>query len=293
MGPHDPGGATGFDLEAGRFVIPDDYFGTPVKVAQRNAIPVFGTGLFEFVSNATILANADPLDQDGDGISGRANYDFGDLGRFGVKAQANNVERFTRPPLMFQMGITSDPFTGSAGTVSLSSAPQGTSNPDRPTLDRDPVPDPEISASDLGDLIAYTRFLAPPARRPFDAEATRGQALFGQIGCTSCHIPSLTSSLGEVEAYTDLLLHDMGPALADGLQFGSPITGNQPSTGNEFRTQPLWGVSLHPPFLHDGRAETLFEAVDAHGGEAQASRDAFAALSASDQQAVITFLEHL
>jgi CxxC motif-containing protein (DUF1111 family) len=99
FGPHDLGGSTQFDLEVGRFVIPPDYFGNPVVVAQRNAIPIFGTGLFEFVNNGTILANTDPNDANGDGISGRANFDFGDLGRFGVKAQSNNIERFTRPPL--------------------------------------------------------------------------------------------------------------------------------------------------------------------------------------------------
>ena len=293
FGPHGIGGASAFDLEAGRFVIPNDYFGNPVVVAQRNAIPIFGTGLFEFVSNATILANADPFDADGDGISGRPNYDFGDLGRFGVKAQSNNVERFTRPPLNNQMGITSDPFLGSGGTISLSSsAAQGTADPDLPFTDNDPVPDPELSSADLGDLIAFARFLAPPAKLPFDPSATAGEALFAQVGCTDCHVPSLPSSRGPVEAYTDLLLHDMGPALADGLQFGAPSPGSA-SSADEFRTQPLWGVSLHAPFLHDGRAETLDEAVTLHGGEAQASRDAYLALSPTAQQNLIRFLEHL
>jgi CxxC motif-containing protein (DUF1111 family) len=293
FGPHGVGGATSFDLEAGRFVIPGDYFGQPVTVAQRNAIPIFGTGLFEFVSNATILANADPFDADGDGISGRANFDFGDLGRFGVKAQSNNIERFTRPPLINQMGITTDPFLGSAGAISLSSAAaQATGDPDLPTLDADPVPDPELSVADLGDLIAFSRFLAPPQRLPFDPQAREGEQLFASIGCTACHVPSLASSRGPVEAHTDLLLHDMGPGLADGLQFGNPSPGPL-SNATEFRTQPLWGVSLHAPFLHDGRAKTLFEAVDLHGGEAQKSRDAFVALPVGEQRAVLSFLEHL
>ena len=293
FGPHDLGGSTQFDLEVGRFVIPSDYFGNPVVVAQRNAIPIFGTGLFEFVNNGTILANTDPNDSNGDGISGRANFDFGDLGRFGVKAQSNNIERFTRPPLRNQMGITTDPFLGSAGAVTLASvAVQGTADPDVPLTDMDPVPDPEMSHSELGDLISFSRFLAPPPKIPFDSAATRGEALFSSIGCTACHIPSLPSSKGPVEAYTDLLLHDMGPVLADHLQFGAPSPGPA-SSGSEFRTQPLWGVALHAPFLHDGRAETLFDAVELHGGEAQASRDLFMALSASEQQDLISFLEHL
>ena len=142
FGPHDLGGSLNFSLQAGRLVIPPDYFGAPVVVGQRNAISVFGTGLFEFVSNATILANEDPFDANGDGISGRGNYDFGDLGRLGLKAQSNNIERFTRPPLRNQMGITTNPFLGSAGTVSLASAAvQGTSNPNtrRRTRTRSPT----------------------------------------------------------------------------------------------------------------------------------------------------------
>jgi CxxC motif-containing protein (DUF1111 family) len=290
-GPHTPG-AAGFTLEQGRFDIPATYFGTPVVVAQRNAIPLFGVGLFEFIDNQTILLNADPFDLDNDGISGRANYDFGDLGRFGVKAQSNNIERFTRPPLFNQMGVTSDPFLGSAGTISLSSAAQGTTDPDAPITDLDGVPDPEMTVTDLGDLIAFSRFLAPPPRLPFSDAAMKGEALFAQIGCVGCHLPTLNSTLGPVEAHTDLLLHDMGLGLADNLQFGAPSPGG-PSTATEFRTQPLWGVSLHAPFLHDGRAATLAEAIDAHGGEAQASRDKFTTLSPKEQAELITFLEHL
>lgn len=288
-----PGGSRTFTLQVGRHVMRANYYGAPVVVAQRNAIPVLGTGLFEFVSNATILANADPYDLDGNGISGRPNYDFGDMGRFGVKAQANNIERFTRPPLNNQMGITSDPFLGAGGTITLSStAPQATGNPNSPIIDNDSVPDPEMSRNDLGDLIAFTRFLAPPQRRPFSPLAVQGEALFDTIRCSECHITSLASTRGPVEAHTDLLLHDMGPGLADGMQFGAPAPGPL-STASEFRTQPLWGVSLHAPFLHDGRAATLTEAITAHGGEAQASRDLFVALSAADQLALISFLEHL
>ncbi len=286
-----------FTLEGGRPVIPDDYLGFAVTVAQRNAVPIFGVGLFELVSNATISSNSDPDDLDGDGISGRFNTDVGTLGRFGVKAQSNNIELFTRGPLQNQMGVTSDPFLGAAGTVSLSHAAllQVGADPNDPTIDGDGVPDPEISHGDLGDLIAFTRFLAPPAKKPFNAAATQGEALFGFIGCTSCHIPSLPSSRGPVEAYTDLLLHEMGPDLADGLAFGvpQPSSISEDSTRLEFRTQPLWGVSLHAPFLHDGRAETLEEAILAHGGEASNSRDAFAGMSQANKDYLIAFLEHL
>jgi CxxC motif-containing protein (DUF1111 family) len=285
-----------FGLEDGRTVMPDPaaFPGTRITIAQRNSLPIFGVGLFEFISDGTILAGADPDDADGDGISGRYNTDQGAIGRFGVKAQSNNIELFTRAPLQNQMGITTDPFLGAGGIVSLGPL-QASTDPNDPTTDNDGVPDPELATTDLGDLIAFSRFLAPPAKKPFDAAATNGEQLFDQIGCTKCHVPSLPSSRGPVDAYTDLLLHDMGPVLADGLNFGvpqpsaiSPMTSDQ-----EFRTQPLWGVTLSQPYLHDGRAETLTDAITLHGGEAQAIRDAFVALTPAEQADILSFLEKL
>ena len=286
-----------FTLEGGRKVIPGDENGFPVATAQRNGIPVVGVGLFEFISDTTILANADPDDLDGDGISGRNNTDAGAVGRFGVKAQSNNIELFTRAPLQNQMGITSDPFLGSGGIVSASHAAllQATSDPNRPTMDQDGIADPEISLADLGDLIAFSRFLAPPQKKPFDAAAERGEDLFEAIGCVKCHIPSLDSSRGPVGAYTDILLHDMGPALADGISFGTPqSSGIDPNhTANEFRTQPLWGVSLFAPYLHDGRAATLDEAIQLHSGEAVMIRVAYENLTQSERDDLIAFLRKL
>lgn len=277
-----------FSLEGPRTVIPPTVFNQPVMSAQRNGLPIFGVGLFEQISDVDILANEDFLDADGDGISGRPNFDFAvSLGRFGTKAQSNNIELFTRPPLMNQMGITSDPFLGEAAIVSLCRA-QVSTNPNDPLVDSDPVPDPEISVEDLGDLIAFTRFLAPPTPLPFDAAATHGEELFDQIGCTKCHIPSLPSARGPVNAYTDLLIHYMGAELADHIKLG--LNG---TTSLEFRTQPLWGVSMHAPYLHDGRAETLQEAIELHAGEALAIKNAFVALPPADQADIISFLEHL
>ncbi len=291
-----------FNLQGRRTAIPDTFFGAPVATTQRNAIPIFGVGLFETISDAVIMSNADPDDSDGDGISGRYNTDQGALGRFGVKAQANNIELFTRAPLQNQMGITSNPFQGAAGTVSLRryghfNVFQASTNPNDPTTDNDGIPDPEISSQDLGDLIAFTRFLAPPQKRAFGPAETHGEQLFDQVGCTKCHIPSLMGSEGPVEAYTDLLLHDMGPALSDGVSFGVPqlstIDPVPESSGDEFRTQPLWGVSLTAPYLHDGQADTLVEAIILHGGEADAARQAFLQLSPPDQGDLVLFLEAL
>lgn len=286
-----------FKLDQERIGLPSSISGLPVTQAQRNSIPIFGTGLFELISNTTILANADPEDVDQDGISGRTNSDGAGMGRFGQKAQSNNIEFFTRAPLMNQMGITSNPFAGTAGTVSLSHgmAPQGTGTPNSPTSDNDGVPDPEISREDLGDLVAFTRFLAPPQPKPFNEAATRGEATFSAIGCAKCHIPELESSQGPVRAFTDLLLHDMGGDLADGINFGTPqMSPSSPlDNGSEFRTQPLWGVSHFPPYLHDGRAQTMDEAIRMHGGEARLIRDAYVNLPADEREDLLTFLRHL
>lgn len=288
-----------FSLERARRELPATFGGLPVRVAQRNSIPIFGVGLFEAIRNETILANADPDDDDQDGISGRVNNDGAGLGRFGMKAQSNNIEFFTRAPLFNQMGITSDPFLGAAGTVRCGlehgSAFQGSATPNAPTRDNDGVPDPEIARQDLGDLIAFTRFLAPPQPKPFDEKARRGEARFEQIGCAKCHIPELPSSRGPVRAFTDLLLHNMGEELADGIPFGTPQASaiDPDHTAFEFRTSPLWGVSHFPPYLHDGRARTIDEAIRMHGGEALAARQAYEGLAAEQREDLLTFLRHL
>ena len=288
-----------FHLDLGRMVMPPDVNGSPLIVAQRNALPLFGVGLFEFVSDVTILSLTDPDDLDGDGISGRFNTDNGAIGRFGVKAQSNNVEVFTRAPLKNQLGVTSDPFLGAGAVVSLGHvlARQISTDPSLPTVDNDGVPDPEILREDLGDMIAFTRFLAPPERvLPMSQAAVRGETVFGDLGCARCHVPELPASrFGTLRPFTDLLLHEMGPELADGLAFGRPqaSTLSLPTAAQEFRTQPLWGVSLSGPFLHDGRAETLREAILLHGGEATPIRDAFLNASPASQADLIEFLEHL
>jgi CxxC motif-containing protein (DUF1111 family) len=286
-----------FSLETGRIVIPETISSVPVASDQRNGIPMFGTGLFELISDETILGNADPNDSDNDGISGRINVDGAGVGRFGSKAQANNIELFTRAPLFNQMGISSNPVQGSAGTVSLGHGAlmQGSATPNAPTADNDGIPDPEISTQDLSDLIAFTRFLAPPQKKVFNNAATRGEQTFAQVGCTDCHIPALESSKGPVEAYTDLLIHNMGPEIAGEVSFGTPQPSSIDPVTNEaeWRTAPLWGVSSVAPYLHDGRASTLLEAILLHGGEGASSRKGFNALTALEQEDLLAFLEHL
>lgn len=249
-------------------------------VAQRNAPPMFGLGLFERVSATTILANRDPADLDGDGISGRENLDGAQVGRFGYKAQESNLEDFVRGPLFNHLGITTNPLAGAPPLPLRAEAQISASG--APTTDMDATPDPELGSADLADLLLFTQQLAPPAPLPMDSTAQDGESRFLSIGCAKCHIPNLAGT--PVPAYTDLLLHDMGPELADGVQMGN-------ATGSEFRTQPLWGLRHHAPFLHDGRADTIDDAIRLHGGEASAIRNAYAQLSQSDRDAILAFLE--
>ncbi|MGB1016400.1 MAG: di-heme oxidoredictase family protein, partial [Nannocystaceae bacterium] len=247
----------------------------------------------------SILANVDEEDADGDGISGRANYDRGFVGRFGRKAQTVSIEGFIRGPLNNHLGITTDPLTEEqkarlpVPSQTIESADDTRSvefrqaaAPDEPLTDDDDRPDPEMSSEDLFDLVSWAMLLAAPEFDPPTAESLHGQQVFAEIGCQGCHVASLAGPRGRIPLYSDLLLHDMGAELGDGFEQGL-------ATGNEFRTQPLWGVSAVAPYLHDGRADTLEQAIAMHGGEGTASADAFAALTAADQEDVITFLTSL
>jgi CxxC motif-containing protein (DUF1111 family) len=137
------------------------------------------------------------------------------------------------------------------------------------------------------------RFLAPPPRRHGGGDEERGRLVFGTIGCAKCHVPSLTTgdnpvralSHRTVEAYTDLLLHDMGPERADiCLGLASP---------SEFRTEPLMGAGLQKTFMHDGKATSFEEAIELHGGEAEAAKRRFRRLAAPERAALLAFLQSL
>ena len=251
-------------------------------VAQRSAPPIFGLGVFERLSDVEIAAHADPTDLDGDGISGRNNIDGPLVGRFGYKSQEGSLIDFVRGPFFNHMGITSN-FPVIPPPGQLVAAPQ-VAPPALPLTDTDGVPDPEISDEDLVDLVMFLRELAPPVPLPMDGTARRGESLFESTGCAKCHVPNLKQTGEPALAYTDLLIHDMGPDLADGVR-------QLLAQGNEFRTQPLWGVRHHAPFLHDGRAATLDDAIRLHGGEAEAVRNAYAALPEADRDAIVAFLE--
>jgi CxxC motif-containing protein (DUF1111 family) len=252
-------------------------------VAARSTPDVFGFGLLDAVPDSEILKYADPDDRNGDGISGRPNRFFdGRLGRFGRKALVPTLREFNDGAFQVEIGIT-NPSVPVEGTVTGDSLPAGT----------DPAPDPELGERGLELTDAFVRLLAPPAPLKQTGEARRGSDIFARVGCTSCHVPALRTgdnpiralSHKEVAAYTDLLLHDMGPDLAD-ICLGL-------ATPSEFRTEPLMGLRHATQFLHDGRAKTPEQAVDLHGGEGARARDLFKALPAADRAALLAFLKTL
>ena len=251
--------------------------------ARRTTPDLLGFGLLDAVPDSAILACADPADRDHDGISGRPNRFFdGRLGRFGRKALVPTLAEFNEGAFVAEQGVTT-PAVPDEGTVGGQPIPPGV----------DPLSEPELDAQSLAFVNAFVRFLAPPAPPKLKGEAKRGRALFSKIGCAGCHVPRFKTSSSdvkalahrEVEAYTDLLLHDMGKELADiCLGLAGP---------SEFRTEPLMGLRFSEKFLHDGRASSIEEAIRLHGGEAAASRDRFAALPAKDRAALLAFLKAL
>lgn len=277
--------------------------GDGVMLSPRIAPQMIGLGLVEAIPAADILANEDPEDRDGDGISGRAavvispEYDRPMLGRFGLKAGAATIREQSAAAFSGDMGISSPLFPDPWGECSAAQAdcragPHGDGDA-RGT---------EIDGEGL-DLVAfYSRNLAVPARRDIDdPQVLAGKQRFYELGCTACHRPKfVTSRLTDrpeqsfqlIWPYSDFLLHDMGEGLADHRPEGR-------ATGTEWRTPPLWGIGLtrqvsgHSRFLHDGRARNLTEAILWHGGEAQRARDGFVSLSAGDRADLIRFLESL
>jgi CxxC motif-containing protein (DUF1111 family) len=243
--------------------------------------------LVEAVPDRTILEAEDPADADGDGISGRAGRTpDGRLARFGRKAEFATIRDFIETALRLEMGITSRPTDEER--MNGKPLPPGA----------DPTAEPEVDRRTVDLLTGFVRFLAPPAlatprsRAQGDTVAA-GKRLFQDLGCPVCHVPSLRAGSVEVGAlrhravalYSDLLLHDMGPALAD-------VCGYSAAPA-ELRTEMLMGLRHREQFLHDARTRDLREAILAHGGEAQRARDAFAKLPWLRQEYVLAFLRSL
>lgn len=293
------GDGTPFELRSPTYRIVDPAFGplpADLLVSPRLAPQVMGVGLLEAIPEDQLLEAADPDDVDGDGISGRPNTVWDAragapaVGRFGWKANVATVEQQVAGAFGGDIGITSSLGPDEncpEAQEACAAAPSGG--------------EPELTTERLGRVTFYNRTLAVPAMRDHDApEVMAGASRFADMGCASCHTPTQRTGATDVATlsdqtfhpYTDLLLHDMGDGLADGRP-------DFAATGSEWRTPPLWGLGLIEVvngerfLLHDGRARTLEEAILWHGGEADASKEAFRLAPERARNELVTFLEAL
>ena len=287
--------------------VPEVIPSTATGVTELTAPSVTGLGLLEAVSDADLLAMADPNDSNGDGISGRVNwvsppsffspfpFQIPDssgryIGRFGKKGAALNLLHQTVGAYKQDMGVTSDFDMEDPINYAVSSQ----------IIDN--VPDPEVPASRVQDLVFYLRTLKAPIQRDeSNSDVIAGKQLFIDVQCESCHKQSLTSTTTDIATlsniqfspYTDLLLHDMGTGLDDGYTEGS-------ASSSEWKTPALWGIGLTKDaqggnyfLMHDGRARSIEEAILLHGGEAENSKNMYVALTQSEKEQIIQFLESL
>jgi CxxC motif-containing protein (DUF1111 family) len=268
-----------------------------LKITQRRAPALFGAGLINSIPDEVLLRVAAEQADRKLAPKGRlAVASDGRVGRFGWRGQTATLEQFVLGACANELGL------------------QVAGNAQAP----DPL-DPKrvVSGMDMDQeaanhLVAFVSSLPPPPRtlpggRSNDS-IIAGEQVFHSVGCADCHQPKLGRVAG---IYSDLLLHDMGSELADPVGANSanaviasstpPYYGGGPdvfadvpaSTKREWRTPPLWGVANSAPYLHDGRATTLHEAILKHSGEATASRLDYAKLSANERNDLIAFLKSL
>ncbi len=314
-----------FEIESPYDVSDENYLNSTllasnVRYSPRNGMPIFGLGLLELIPDADIIALADEQDVNGDGISGRVNWVFDpiksrdgeavpvSLGRFGWKASTPSVRVQSLGALRGDMGITNPLFPDEsiANTAMHESYLARTGFVDTGI---DELGGTEASQSFADDVVFYAETLAVPSRRNIENEAVKqGALLFEQVNCTGCHTPSFTTATGAVKLggidapesikgqviypFTDMLLHDMGEGLADNRR-------DFTATGNEWKTRSLWGIGLtktvNPAagFLHDGRANTVEEAILWHGGEGLRSKQDFMMLNKADRSSLLAFVMSL
>lgn len=281
------------ELARAHGLAPEDVPEGATATSRVVAPSLLGLGLLEAVPDSVLDAWADPEDADADGISGRAprtapGPEGARPARFGRKGDAATIQGFVDTALRFELGFTTPDHPEEEPRNGVPVPPEA-----------DPMPDPEIDQATLDLLSDYVRLLAPPAPEAVSTPQladtlAQGAALFRQIGCASCHRPELRTGPAPPYAalasrtlrpYSDLLLHDMGPALAG-------VCGRS-ATPQELRTAPLWGLRHRTRLLHDGRAGDPASAVAAHGGEATAAREAFDALPPAARNALLRFLASL
>jgi CxxC motif-containing protein (DUF1111 family) len=294
------GDGTAFSLNTPTYTVEGWNYGPPsdgLMISPRTGPSVIGLGLLEAVPEEEILANVHDADENG--VHGVPNHVWDAaqqvtvLGRFGWKANQPTTLQQTAGAFLGDIGITSSLFPNGTCTATMTKCLAAPSGAD---------PDFELTDSRWQSVGFYMKALAVPARRNLDdPQALQGEKLFDSFGCASCHIPTLHTgpdAAADVLAnqtfhpYTDLLLHDMGPDLADGRP-------DFEASGSQWRTTPLWGIGLlqtvnhHSFLLHDGRARGIAEAILWHGGEAATARENFRLAEQADRDALLKFLESL
>lgn len=298
-GTYDPMTDLGGSLLQDRAIGPDD--GSPRRfmpervppsatiVVRRRSTPLFGLGFVDATPDADFIALAAAQAARGDGTAGRvhmvdnARAGMKTVGKFGWKAQVPTLLQFSADAYLNELGITSPDFPAE-------NCPQGNCA----LLSFNPAPGLNDDGEGVRALHDFMLLLAAPPRAANRGnDVNEGEVIFQQAGCTSCHVAALRTGSHPIAAldrktyqpYSDFLLHDMG-ALGDGLEMGA-------STGREMRTAPLWGLRFLTTYLHDGRANTVEQAILAHDGQARASRDRFAALAADAKAKLLAFLQTL
>ena len=283
-----------------------------IQMGQRNATALFGVGLIDSIPDAVMIDVAQKFHSGSPLVSGRvARLKDGKIGRFGWKGQKSNLYDFTITACAVELGLHV---------------------PDHPQAGVPHKPDYQPAGFDLSkdqclEMVEYLKALPAPTRSPAEHDAIRetlksGEQQFVKAGCAACHVPKL----GEIAGiFSDLLLHDMGPQNGDAGSYDSfspgsngsdsddplpslaDVSGDEPdqhglqpvpaqtigALSQEWRTPPLWGVRDSAPYLHDGRAQSLEQAIALHGGEAQPSAVKFFKLKPEERQKVLAFLRSL
>jgi CxxC motif-containing protein (DUF1111 family) len=265
-----------------------------VHISQRNTPALFGAKLIDDIPDRELIAN-ERRQRLAAGLATSEVEDVpvgrallladGSVGRFGWKAQMGSLIEFVQAACANELGL------GNPGQAQP--RPLGHASYDAPALD--------LTAEQCNEIASFVASLPQPVEQlPGDPQkrdwAVEGKKLFGSIGCAVCHVPDV----GEVTGiFSDLLLHRMGQDLEGGGDYHEPPLpapqfgpGSAPAPG-EWRTPPLWGVASSAPYMHDGRAATLHDAITLHGGQGQRARERFLSLNATDQFRLIAFLETL
>jgi CxxC motif-containing protein (DUF1111 family) len=269
-----------------------DKAGNALPYSARLARKVFGTGLLEAIDEQTLLVRSDPLDCNSDGISGRPNYVKDPatgalrMGRMGWKAEKINVAHQVADAANLDLDVGTSLIPNSQGKAGFTD-------------------------TEFANITTYMRLVGvPPMMNATDPQVHTGEQLFKTVGCGNCHVTDVMTGANHpfselrnqaIRPFTDLLLHDMGPDLADnsGVPAPDPMNANAPPGASEWRTPPLWGIGLyslingHTNLLHDGRAANPTEAILWHGGEATNVKNNFMQLSATDRAALLAFLAQL